>query len=138
MIDPERIIAEATRTAGVRIDRNDPILLSLVLNRLLLDDAAAGLQDAIRKSQDETAAGTQQQIEAAKATAGRIITEAAGYAAERLRTAGEEAARAVVDAVDRKLAEAELLRRKAVRMMGFASFVTMIALVAQVVVALYG
>lgn len=42
--------------------------------------------------------------------------------------------RAVAEAID---GEAELLRRKAVRMMGFAGFVTTIALVAQVVVALW-
>lgn len=137
MIDPDRIIAEATRTAGVRIDRNDPILLSLVLNRLLLDDAAAALQEAIRKAQDETAAGTQQQIEAAKATAGRIITEVAGYAAERLRAAGDEAARVIGEAVDRKLVEAEILRRRQTRMLWLLACVAGMALVAQLITVLY-
>ena len=56
-----------------------------------------------------------QQIEQAKLTAGRIITDAAVYSAERLRAAGEEAAQRVFEAVGDQVAKAEAARRGCVQ-----------------------
>lgn len=114
-MDADQLIAEVARTHGVRLGRDDAILIAATINRLTLNEALVEIRKAVQDSQDQIAAGTVQQVEAAKATAARIITEAAGYAAERLRTAGDEAAQLVVEAARRHLAEAETARRSVVR-----------------------
>lgn len=114
-MDADQLIAEVARTHGVRLGRDDAILIAATINRLTLEEALTEIRKAVQESQDQIAAGTVQQVEAAKATAARIITEAAGYAAERLRAAGDEAAQLVVEATRRQMAEAEAARRAFVR-----------------------
>jgi hypothetical protein len=114
-MDADQLIAEVARTHGVRLGRDDAILIAATINRLTLNEALAEIRKAVQESQDQIAAGTVQQVEAAKATAARIITEAAGYAAERLRAAGDEAAQLVVDSARRQLVEIETARRAVVR-----------------------
>ena len=114
-MDADRIIAEVARTHGVRLGRDDAILIAATINRLTLDEALAAICQAVQESQDQIAAGTAQQIEQAKLTAGRIITDAAVYSAERLRAAGEEAAQQVLDAAARQVAKAEAARRSSLQ-----------------------
>lgn len=114
-MDADRIIAEVARTHGVRLGRDDAILIAATINRLTLDEALAAIRQAVQDSQDQIAAGTAQQIEQAKLTAGKIITEAAVYSAERLRAAGDEAAQLLVEAMRRQLAEIEATHRVTAR-----------------------
>lgn len=114
-MDTDRIIAEVTRTHGVRLGRDDAILIAATINRLTLDEALAAIRQAVQESQDQIAAGTAQQIEQAKLTAARLITDAAVYSGERLRAAGEEAAQRVLEAAAGQVAKAETARRHSVQ-----------------------
>jgi hypothetical protein len=129
-MDADQLIAEVARTHGVRLGRDDPILIAATINRLTLDEALAEIRKAVQESQDQIAAGTAQQVEAAKATAARLITDAAVYAAEWLRAAGEEAAQLVGDGTRRQLAEVEAKRRAVVRTAYFAGAVVVIGVAA--------
>jgi hypothetical protein len=114
-MDADRIIAEVARIHGVRLGRDDAILIAATINRLTLDEALAAIRQAVQESQDQIAAGTAQQIEQAKRTAAKLITDAAVYSAERLRAAGEEAAQRVLEAAAGEVAKAETARRHAVQ-----------------------
>lgn len=114
-MDADRIIAEVARTHGVCLGRDDAILIAATINRLTLDEALATIRQAVRESQDQIAAGTAQQIEQAKLTAGKIITDAAVYSAERLHAAGEEVAQRVLEAAAGQVAKAEAARRRSVQ-----------------------
>jgi hypothetical protein len=59
MIDVERLLAEALAKHGIRLDPNDPAVVLVTLNRLVLEDTSKGLVAEMRKatSEFEQAAG---------------------------------------------------------------------------------
>jgi hypothetical protein len=68
-MERDRLIAEIAKETGIRIDPADPLLAAATINRILLDEALAELQRAVRTSGNEVSAACLQQIEAAKAAA---------------------------------------------------------------------
>ena len=75
-MERDRLIAEIAKETGIRLDRADPLLAAATTNRILLDEALAELQRAVRISGDQVSAACLQQIEAAKTAAAALITEA--------------------------------------------------------------
>jgi hypothetical protein len=49
-MDRDRLIAEIAKETGIRLDRADPLLAAATTNRILLDEALAELQRAVRIS----------------------------------------------------------------------------------------
>jgi hypothetical protein len=52
-IDVDRLPAEAMKKHGVRLDPNDPAVVLVTLNRLVLEDAAKAVTADIRKATGE-------------------------------------------------------------------------------------
>jgi len=75
-MDRDRLIAEIAKETGIRLDRVDPLLAAATTNRILLDEALAELQRAVRISGDQISAACLQQIEAAKTAAADLVTDA--------------------------------------------------------------
>ncbi|WP_146214744.1 hypothetical protein [Azospirillum thermophilum] len=67
---------------------SDPILVTLTLNELVLTQYVERLTAAIEQAQDQTAAGSAQQIAAARELAGKLVTDAGGYVAGQVEDAG--------------------------------------------------
>lgn len=52
-IEVDQLIAEAVAKHGIRLDANDPAMVLVTLNRLVLEDAARGIADEIREAAAE-------------------------------------------------------------------------------------
>ena len=52
-IDVERLLAEAVTQHGIRLDRNDPAVVLVTLNRLVLEEAAKSIMEEIRRATRE-------------------------------------------------------------------------------------
>ena len=73
--DVDRLLAEALSKHGIRIDANDPAIVMVTLNRLVLEDAARGVAEEIRQAADEfEQAATRVQEGLGKALAERART----------------------------------------------------------------
>jgi len=110
-MDKEQLQAELSRIHGCRLGEDDPILMMGTIYQLCLAEGVAEIRKAVDAAQDQISAGQAQQIATAKETAGKIITDAAVYAADRLRAAGDEAAGIVIAAAREQMAKAETARR---------------------------
>jgi len=115
MIDREQLAADLARIHGVRLDADDPVLVSALLNQRLLDEAIVSLEAAVRTSADRITAAATQQMDGAKETAAAFVTHAGEWSAERLRTAADEAGAALLLQIREEVARAERASRTVVR-----------------------
>jgi hypothetical protein len=83
----ERAIGEVARQHNLLLSPDDPLLVTITLNEVILQRIIAVQLQAIEAAQDQIAAGTSQQIEAARQIAGLTITGAADYVAGELKAA---------------------------------------------------
>jgi hypothetical protein len=81
----ERAIGEVARQHNLLLSPDDPLLVTITLNEVILQRIIARQLQAIEAAQDQIAAGTVQQIEAARQIAGIVITGAADYVAGELK-----------------------------------------------------
>jgi hypothetical protein len=81
----ERAIGEVARQHNLLLSPDDPLLVTITLNEVILQRIIALQLQAIEAAQDQIAAGTAQQIEAARQIAGLTITGAADYVASELK-----------------------------------------------------
>jgi hypothetical protein len=114
-MERDRLIAEIAKETGIRLDRADPLLAAATINRILLDEALAELHRAVRTSGDQASVVCLQQLEAAKAAAAALITDAGVWSAERLREAAAEASNTVIERLREETANAQRAGRMALR-----------------------
>jgi CHASE3 domain sensor protein len=115
MIDREQLASELAKTHGIRVDADDPVLVSALLNHRLLDEAIARLDGAVRASADRITAAAALQMDGAKDAAATLITLAGEWCADRLRAAAEEASSATLLRLQQEVTKAEQARRTAAR-----------------------
>ncbi len=80
----EKAIGEVARQHNLLLSPDDPLLVTITLNEVILQRIITGQLQAIVAAQDQIAAGTAQQIEMARQIAGLVITGAADYVAGEL------------------------------------------------------
>lgn len=114
-MERDRLIAEIARETGISLDRADPLLAAATINRILLDEALAELQRAMRTSGAQVSAACVQQIELAKTAAAALITDAGVWSAERLKEAAAEASNAVIERLQEQTSKAQRAGRIALR-----------------------
>jgi hypothetical protein len=83
----EEAIGEVARKHNLLLSPDDPLLVTITLNEVILRRVLERQRQAIEAAQDEIAAGAAQQIEAAKQLAGIIVTGAADYVTGEFRQA---------------------------------------------------
>ena len=115
MIDRNALVSDLAKAYGVRVDVDDPILVAALLNRRLLDEAIAAMEAAVRASADRMTAASVQQTDAARQTAGLLITQAGEWSADRLRLAARDVSASMINEVRAMIAQADRSRRIAVR-----------------------
>jgi hypothetical protein len=81
----ERAIGEVARQHNLLLSPDDPLLVTITLNEVILQQIIARQLQAIEAAQDQIAAGSAQQIETARQIAGIVVTGAADYVAGELR-----------------------------------------------------
>ena len=120
----QRIIDEVSRRHGVRLNRDDPALMLLTINELILDQLVARLA-----TQVEAAAGTitatvvhsrKATQDAASAMAEALVNQGAAYVAAQIKTAGDGLAAQIQTAVAADIRTLRTARRTTIRAAGVA------------------
>jgi len=112
-MDVQRLIGEVARRHNVLLGPDDPILVTLTLNELILTGYLERVQALLEAAQDQTSAGTAQHLVAAQETAARLVSEAGGYVAGQLAEAGAGVQGRLLEAVGRELEAAQAAARAA-------------------------
>jgi hypothetical protein len=81
---------------GFLLDRDDPVLVTVSLNRQVLAHIVGQIGEAAVAAKREIAAGAARQADAAKAEASHLIAAAAEYADEQFRLAAASIANAKI------------------------------------------
>lgn len=80
-MDINRLMAEAVVRHGVKVDANDPAMVIVTLNRLMLEEAVRGVADEIRRAAKEfDAAGERMQKGVGVAVAREVARAGNGVA----------------------------------------------------------
>jgi hypothetical protein len=112
-MDVQRLIGEVAKRHNVLLGPNDPILVTLTLNELILADYIERVHALLVAAQDQTSASTAQQMEAAKEIASKLITGAAGYVADQVQMAGATVQAQILDAIKHESLAARQAAREA-------------------------
>jgi hypothetical protein len=88
-VEIEEAIGEVARKHNLLLSPDDPLLVTITLNEVILRRVLERQRQAIEAAQDQISAGAAQQIEAAKQVAGIIVTGAADYLTGEFRQAAE-------------------------------------------------
>jgi hypothetical protein len=112
-MDVQRLIGEVAKRHNVLLGPDDPILVTLTLNELILAGYLERVQTLLEAAQDQTSAGTAQHLAAAREIAARLVTEAGGYVAGQLTEAGAGVQARLLEAVGRELEAAREAARVA-------------------------
>lgn len=103
----ETIRMQVAQQHNVLLGKDDPILVSVTLNELVISHFIDLAVERIERAQHEVIASSAHQVDAAKETASRLVTEAAEFVAREVRRAATEAADDAGSRVRRAIAEAE-------------------------------
>lgn len=90
-VDVERLLAEALRNHGIRLDPHDPALVLVTLNRLVLEDVARSIAQEVRRATrdfEEAAGRVQNEFGATIARQVKAAADAVTLPANRNRWAG--------------------------------------------------
>lgn len=96
----EMLRAEVARTHKLILGDNDPILVSVTLNRLILELYVTRMEAAVSQGLDEFNATLSMANDESKATAERLVTGAGQYASKAIKTAAD----GVAEQVSKRLA----------------------------------
>ena len=89
-IATERLIGEVAKRHDLLLSRDDPVLVTVTLNELILAEALAQLRASVEAAGEDIAASAAKHIEASKVIAEQLITAAADYVANEVRAAAAE------------------------------------------------
>lgn len=102
-MDVQRLIGEVAKRHNVLLGPSDPILVTLTLNELVLAQYVERLIATLEQAEDRTAAGSAQQITAARELAGKLVTETGGYVAGQVEEAGRAVQAQLIASLDRQV-----------------------------------
>ncbi|QCG92924.1 hypothetical protein E6C67_02940 (plasmid) [Azospirillum sp. TSA2s] len=106
-MDVQRLIGEVAKRHNVLLGPSDPILVTLTLNELVLAQYVERLTATLEQAEDRTAAGSAQQIAAARELAGKLVTETGGYVAGQVEEAGRAVHAQLIASLGRQVQAAQ-------------------------------
>lgn len=112
-LDVQALIGEVARRHNVRLDPDDPILVTVTLNERILAGYLERVAALVEEAQDQTAVAAAGQMEAAREVAARLVTGAAAHVAGRIRDAGDAMAEGLAERVARDAAAARAAAHEA-------------------------
>lgn len=86
----QELIGEVAKRHGLLLGPNDPILVTLTLNELIVGGYVDRVQAAIGDTLDQLSGAQAQHIEAAREIASAIVTRAADYGADQIHKAVDD------------------------------------------------
>lgn len=132
MIDFDDIRKEVAVRHNVLLGKDDPILVTVTLNELVLGRYLDLISDQYDEANRTLTLTLQQQVEQSKETAGKIITDAANYVSDQTRQTVAEAIKDVGKELRQQVAEVKTASREAVASSRDAQMAKRSALVAAV------
>ena len=90
-MDAKLLIAEVAKRHGILLDANDPVLVTVTLNELVLEEYLRRVSAAVEQGERRAIAASERQLAIAKQAAGEILTRTAAYVADQVRVAAAEA-----------------------------------------------
>ncbi|HGC8067027.1 TPA: conjugal transfer protein TraM [Yersinia enterocolitica] len=114
MLDFDEIRKQVAIKHNVLLGKDDPILVTVTVSEMVLDRYLDLVSEHYEDATRALAVSTQQQVEEAKGTAAKIITDASNYVSDQVRQA---VASAVVEAggeLKRQITNAQAASRDAV------------------------
>ena len=112
-IDFDEIRQKVAIRHNVLLGADDPILVTVTLNELVLERYLEMANEKFSAANRELTITMQQQVEQSKATAGRVITDAADYVAKEVRQAVASATADAAGQLRQQIADAQALSRDA-------------------------
>jgi hypothetical protein len=135
----EAAIGEVARKHNLLLSSDDPLLVMLTLNDVILERMLAKQSETLEACLDQISAGAAQQAEAARVVAGVVITGAADYVAGELRETATMLKAELLAAIDARKQEIIVTAnsaRQAQRIAGYAALACIAALGVMVGVAI--
>jgi len=114
ILDFDEIRKEVAIRHNVLLGKDDPILVTVTINELVLERYLDLVSEHYEDVSRTLAVTTQQQIEQSKATAAKIITDAANYVSEQIRQASAQAASEAGEEIRRHISTSKAASRDAV------------------------
>ncbi|ATS74307.1 conserved hypothetical protein [Xanthomonas citri pv. fuscans] len=114
MLDFDDIRKEVAIRHNVLLGKDDPILVTVTVNELVLGRYLDLISDQYDEANRTLTLTLQQQVEQSKETAGKIITEAADYVSVQTRQAVIEAVKEAGKELRQQVAEVKTASREAV------------------------
>lgn len=114
MIDFDDIRKEVAIRHNVLLGKDDPILVTVTVNELVLGRYLDLISDQYDEANRTLTLTLQQQVEQSKETAGKVITEAANYVSDQLRQTVADTIKEAGKDLRRQIAEAQAASREAV------------------------
>lgn len=133
--DFDAIRAEVAKRHNVLLDHHDPVLVTVTVSELVLAHYANALGEHVETVQHHATATAAKQVEAAKESAGRIITEAANFVADQVRKAASDATAKAREEASRELDAVRIQLNNAQQVSGDVASARRIAVIASVVAA---
>ncbi|EIC0560702.1 conjugal transfer protein TraM [Salmonella enterica] len=114
MLDFDDIRKEVAIRHNVLLGKDDPILVTVTVNELVLGRYLDLISDQYDEANRTLTLTLQQQVEQSKETAGKIITDAANYVSDQTRQAVAEAIKDAGKELRQQVAEVKTASREAV------------------------
>lgn len=126
-MDVQRLIGEVAKRHNVLLGPSDPILVTLTLNELVLAQYVERLNATLEQAEDRTAAGSAQQIAAARELAGKLVTETGGYVAGQVEEAGRAVQAQLIASLSRQVQAAQEAAQQAAIARRMALYAALVA-----------
>lgn len=129
-MDTQLLKQEIAKHHHESLSENDPIFMAVTVNDLVLSHYVDKVNTAIEESRKQITASTTQEMEAAKESTSKLITNAAEYIAKQMTTVHDELQTKLLKVVDQKIADAHLATeeiRTSKRIALWAAFVSVAA-----------
>lgn len=114
MVDYDEIRKQVAIKHNVLLGKDDPILVTVTVSEMVLDRYLELVSEHYEDATRALAVSTQQQVEQAKETAAKIITDASTYVSDQLRQAVTAAVNDAGIELRRQIASAQAASRDAV------------------------
>ena len=83
-MDVDSLRAQVARKHNVMLSTDDPIFVAVTLNELVLEELLSRMKVIADDARAQSIAAANHQVDLAKAVAGKLITESAGYIANQV------------------------------------------------------
>jgi hypothetical protein len=90
-MDANLIIAEVGKRHGILLDSNDPVLVTVTLNQVILAECLRQVSAAAEQGERRAIAASERQLALAKHAAGELVSRTGTYVADQVRAAAAEA-----------------------------------------------